>query len=147
MTEVAENLPADPIIAAGVLIMTRSEPRQFLLMRHPDRWDLPKGHAESGETPRQTALREMEEETGLNREAVVLAPDFEHVIEYPVQYANEQQPQQKQVHYFLAWIDQPRNISCTEHDSGRWFEWHPPHSIQKQTIDPLLDSIAQYLSS
>lgn len=35
-------------------------------------WDLPKGGAEAGETPRQAALREVREETGLVLEADAL---------------------------------------------------------------------------
>lgn len=39
---------------------------QYLLIRDPyDNWGLPKGHIEKGETPQQTALREIAEETGL----------------------------------------------------------------------------------
>ena len=42
-----------------------------LLMIHlRDRWDLPKGHVESGESSREAALREVEEETGIRAEAV-----------------------------------------------------------------------------
>ena len=37
--------------------------RNFLLMRHADRWDLPKGHVDPGEKKKQCALRELEEET------------------------------------------------------------------------------------
>jgi 8-oxo-dGTP diphosphatase len=40
---------------------------QVLLVHRPryDDWSLPKGKADPGETPEQTALREVEEETGL----------------------------------------------------------------------------------
>ncbi len=38
---------------------------QFLLMKHPNRYDLPKGHQEEGEDDYQTAMREFNEETGL----------------------------------------------------------------------------------
>ena len=38
--------------------------RGLLICRHGC-WDLPKGHVEAGESLRQTALREVEEETGL----------------------------------------------------------------------------------
>ena len=37
------------IRSCGVLVMTRSSPRKFLLMRHTKRWDLPKGHVDEGE--------------------------------------------------------------------------------------------------
>jgi 8-oxo-dGTP pyrophosphatase MutT (NUDIX family) len=54
----------------GVLI--RNEHGQ-LLMAHATgqkHWDIPKGGAEEGESPRAAALREVQEETG-----IVLAPD------------------------------------------------------------------------
>ena len=137
----------EPVIAAGVLLMTREEPRQFLLMRHPDRWDLPKGHAEQGESPEQTAMREMVEETGLEPHDVELDPDFHFLIEYPVRYPGEDTERLKRVHYFLAWLDQPLNIGCTEHDEARWFDWEPPHEIQSNTVDPLLMKVAEFLQS
>ena len=54
--------------AAGLLLLTRQLPTQFLLLRHADRWDLPKGHVGARrEELMETALRETEEETGLGR--------------------------------------------------------------------------------
>lgn len=40
--------------------------REFLLIQHlAGHWSFPKGHAERGESPLETALRELAEETGL----------------------------------------------------------------------------------
>ncbi|WP_312653202.1 NUDIX domain-containing protein [Proteiniclasticum sp.] len=44
-----------------------NENREFLLIRHKngEHWDFPKGHKEEGESDRETAIREVLEETGL----------------------------------------------------------------------------------
>ncbi|MCR5064713.1 MAG: NUDIX domain-containing protein [Bacteroidales bacterium] len=51
------------IKAAGGIV--RNEENKLLLMRRNDRWDLPKGKVEVGETLAQAAVRETQEETGL----------------------------------------------------------------------------------
>ena len=48
--------------AGGLVTNSRGE---FLLIRRSGLWDLPKGHQEPGEDLEKTALREVEEETGL----------------------------------------------------------------------------------
>lgn len=136
------------VYAAGVLLLTRSAPRQFLLMKHSDRWDLPKGHAEPGETAVQTALREMQEETGIDPSAVSLDANFRHRSVYPVTY--RKQPDkvfEKRLTIFLGWVEQPQTITCSEHAACQWMPWDPPHNIQAQAIDPLLRAVEQYLSN
>lgn len=45
---------------------------EFLLIQDAkDRWTIPKGHIEEGETPKQTAEREITEETGLQKMKVL----------------------------------------------------------------------------
>jgi 8-oxo-dGTP pyrophosphatase MutT (NUDIX family) len=135
------------VAAAGILLVSRGEPRRFLLMRHPDRWDLPKGHAEAGETLRQTALRETEEETGFNKSQIVLDPEFSFSLTYPVNYRRQGYPVvEKTVTYFLGFVDSERPIVCSEHSGYEWFDWSPPHAIQAQTIDPLLAAVAEHWS-
>ncbi len=50
--------------AAGGLVSNRRG--DFLLINRNGLWDLPKGHQEAGEDIRGTALREVEEETGVS---------------------------------------------------------------------------------
>ncbi|MDR0694328.1 MAG: NUDIX domain-containing protein [Prevotellaceae bacterium] len=49
--------------AAGGLV--RKPTGEVLMIYRNNRWDLPKGHREAGETPEETALREVEEECGI----------------------------------------------------------------------------------
>jgi len=49
--------------AAGGLVCNRRG--DFLLIRRYDMWDLPKGHQEKGEAMETTAIREVQEETGV----------------------------------------------------------------------------------
>lgn len=120
----------------------------FLLMRHADRWDLPKGHAEPGESPVQTAIRETEEETGITADQLQLDPNFRFSITYPVRVRRfGDRPIEKTVHLFLAYIDDLREIRCTEHAGYQWFHWPPSGPIQAQTIDPLLAAAARHLAN
>lgn len=53
--------------AGGVVVRTIGGVVHALVIRDPyQRWGLPKGHAEAGETRCQTAVREVREETGLD---------------------------------------------------------------------------------
>jgi 8-oxo-dGTP pyrophosphatase MutT (NUDIX family) len=52
------------VYAAGGLV--RNENGEILLIFRNGRWDFPKGKSKKGEKPRQTAIREVMEETGLS---------------------------------------------------------------------------------
>ena len=134
--------------AAGILLMaTSNQPWEFLLLRHPDRWDLPKGHCESGESYRQAALRETSEETGIPADAIQLDPQFVFEISYPVRYRKHgDRVFNKHVCYFLGYLSGKPKLQLTEHPDARWFQWDPPHQIQSETIDPLLAAVAKHLA-
>jgi 8-oxo-dGTP pyrophosphatase MutT (NUDIX family) len=139
--------PPPPRRAAGLLILTRRPPRQFLLLRHADRWDLPKGHCDPGESDLQTALRETQEETGLAPEQIRVDPNFRYELSYPVQYdPPDGERFQKHVVYLLGEVEAPFTPELTEHLSHRWFPWQPPQRIQAQTIDPLLAAVHRHRS-
>ena len=131
--------------AAGIIVFARTEPLSFLLLQHKDRWDLPKGHAEPGETLIETALRETEEETGIPAADIDIDGDFEFKIQYLVS-SEQRGTYHKCVTYFLGFTDRRPEILPTEHIGYAWFPW-PAGQIQAQTIDPLLAAVKRHLDN
>jgi 8-oxo-dGTP pyrophosphatase MutT (NUDIX family) len=134
--------------SCGFLIVTGDPIDSFLLMKHPDRWDLPKGHVDPGETDLQCALRELEEETGISESQLNVDPDFVFERHYPVQgerYGAPGELLEKSLLIFLGHVPERVHPTLTEHENYRWFDWMPPHQIQQQTIDPLLSALESYL--
>ena len=70
------KLPTVDEVSAGGLVLDpkSAEPRAVLISHHDRRgrviWSLPKGHIEEGETPEIAAIREVQEETGIEAEIV-----------------------------------------------------------------------------
>jgi len=136
------------VMSCGFLLLRREPELSFLLMRHPTRWDLPKGHVEEGENEMQCAYRELHEETGIKEEDIDYDENFRFTLEYPV--VDRQDPEKtahKTLVIFLGWLRHPVSIEVTEHDSYQWFRWDPPHAVQGQTIDPLLSSVEAFLGN
>lgn len=136
------------IKSCGVLLVKGRPPREFLLMRHADRLDLPKGHIEPGESDLECALREMEEETGIPRQRVEIDLEFRFTTEYLVRPKRFQyEPCLKTCIIFLGLVSDDTTIVTTEHLGYEWWRWNPPHRIQVNTIDPLLTALEEFLRS
>lgn len=117
-------------------------------MKHPSRWDLPKGHVDPGETDLQCALRELEEETSIRHDDIEVDPDFVFENKYLVnqkRYGGKGLVE-KTLKIYLGRLIRPVEIVVTEHDGFKWFNWKPPHRIQDWTIDPLLSAVNEHLA-
>lgn len=138
----------EPIKACGVLVLRRQPELQFLLMRHVDRWDLPKGHRDEGESDEECALRELREETGISSDAIALAPDFQFTIHYPARDRKRKNAiAMKRVVIYLAAALRPVQVTTTEHPDFAWFPWSPPHRFDQPTIDGLLGSVEAFFAT
>ena len=133
------------IKSCGFLIVRDDPSPSFLLMRHPNRWDLPKGRVDPGETNFECALRELEEETGITAADIEVDEEFRFKHKYAVTDKRyDDASRKKTLIIYLAKLIQSVEIKVTEHDDFEWVIWDPPHRIQEKTIDPLLEQVAGY---
>lgn len=128
--------------SCGVLVLREEPQREFLLLRHPKRWDLPKGHVDPGESDLQCALRELWEETGIEAADIRIDPDFYYITNYAV--IDRGASRIKSLVILLGYLNRDTPIVVTEHQGYQWFPWRPPHQIQAQTIDPLLAEVDRF---
>ncbi len=83
-------------ISAGAVICTVENTMLYYLIIKDNHgnYGFPKGHVEDGETLKETAVREIKEETGVD---VTILPRFREVAGYVMPNGIE-----KEVHYFLS---------------------------------------------
>lgn len=128
----------DWIEAAGGVIQTSDD--RYLLIHRRGYLDLPKGKIDPGETPIVTAIREIEEETGLTDLELVspLSPTY-HI------YSLAENWILKKTHWFHFTLakEQPLRLQTEEDiDEGKWMH---PDQIKKSwtliypSLHPLLE--------
>jgi len=82
-------------------------------------WDFPKGHVDKGETEIETAIRELEEETGIKN--IILLDNFRKTINYTIQKRDRKIS--KEVVFFIATtVETEINLSHEHVDYG-WFDF------------------------
>src|SRR3989338_7748810 len=113
-----------------VLFREKNTERYYLLLHYPGgHWDFPKGHVEKDEKERETAARELLEETGIS------TPEFSQGFRESVSYKyyKGRKLSNKQVIFFLAKTDfKDIKLSHEHHD----FIWLPyDAALKKLTFD------------
>ena len=123
------------IWAAGGGVYRRRDSRiEVVLVARPRErlWALPKGKPESGETIAQTALREVEKETGLDVD--LDGPEPIGSIRYSYLLGEEGVRVDKIVHHFLM---QPRGGDLAGHDHEYdLVDWYDAHEACKRMTFP-----------
>lgn len=132
----------------GIVVFRREGGRiWYLLLHHSGRyWNFPKGRQEAGESQRQTALRELEEETGITE--IKLIRGFRDGYDYNFQ--GNRRPNEgmvyKQAIFFLGQTLQREVIISDEHQNFGWFGYAA--ALKKMTYKPgrdLLQHAHQFL--
>ena len=108
--------------AGGVVIRHSTHGPELVLGRrrrdhHHSSWSLPKGTPDDGETPPETALREVTEETGLEVRIVDTIGDIHY------RFVRDGRRIDKTVHYYLMEVT-GGDLADHDHefDEVRWFE-------------------------
>jgi len=105
--------------AGGVVIKKKDDGIKILLIKdNYGHWTWPKGHTEDGETPKETALREINEETGLKNVKIL---DTLGEQKYKFNLNNEEVF--KTVSIFLVEFlgNEEIKIQTSEIEKGKWF--------------------------
>ena len=107
--------------SAGIIFFRKIQGRvNFLLLNYPSgHWDLVKGHIENDEDPKDTAIRESKEETGITD--IKFIDGFKEEIEYYFQYNNENI--HKKVIFFLSETKQNKIVLSDEHLDFIWLDF------------------------
>jgi 8-oxo-dGTP pyrophosphatase MutT (NUDIX family) len=103
----------------GIVPLTyRADCWEVFLVRHLNggHWSFPKGHEEKGESPKETAERELKEETGME---VIRYLDTPYVVE-KYQFHHEGVPVDKTVRFYLAEVTPNYILQAEEISEGKW---------------------------
>ncbi|MBI2640219.1 MAG: NUDIX domain-containing protein [Candidatus Sungbacteria bacterium] len=112
---------AEREISAGAIVFRREGKEiKFLLLYHGrGYWNFPKGKIEKGERLFQTFLREVEEETGISRKDMKIAPNFRTTDKYL--FFRGGRPVFKIVIFYLVETKKQAIAVSKEHDGYAWF--------------------------
>ncbi len=120
--------PTKPVTSAGGVILD-SEGRVLMLHRKQEgTWVLPKGRVEPGESLRQTALREVEEETGLKDVKVVKEIGL---VRYMFFWRPDNVNYRKTVHYFIMRLNGSAADSIKLEEDFSEHAWRPVDEAAK----------------
>jgi 8-oxo-dGTP pyrophosphatase MutT (NUDIX family) len=106
-----DNVVCGLLVRSGrVLLVHRNQLKRWA----PNRWDLPGGHVEDGESDVTAVIRELKEELGVD------------ASESQVHRVAQLQGDSYDLRIFVvrAWSGDPENCATNEHDDLNWFTEH-----------------------
>lgn len=107
--------------SAGILLFREESGKKLVLLLHypSGHWDFIKGRIEKGESPREAALREAREETGITD--IEFIDGYEERIQYRYQY--DGRTVHKEVIFFLARTSTSEVTVSDEHLDFTWLDF------------------------
>jgi 8-oxo-dGTP pyrophosphatase MutT (NUDIX family) len=117
------------------------------LLLHYDagHWDFPKGNREPGETRQETAIREIEEETGISVAKLTFYA-FEKTINYV--YRRENTTIFKTVTFFLAESTEKSATLSWEHQGFQWLPYEEAlNTLTYDSARKVLEAVHTYMNT
>ena len=131
-----ENLPYRANV--GVMVLNKSGD-VFVAQRlehYANAWQMPQGGIDPGEAPAEAALRELEEETGINSSKVVILSETQNWISYELpanlipKLWNGQFRGQKQKWFLMRFLGEDTDIDIeTEEPEFSAWKWIAPSAL------------------
>ena len=112
------------VIAGGGKVLNASE--RILFIFRNGKWDLPKGKAESNETIDKTALREVEEETGIKGLSITKPLDITYHI-----FKRNNQYQIKKTYWFEMFSEYEGDLKPQLNEGITKVKWIGPKKLKK----------------
>jgi tRNA nucleotidyltransferase (CCA-adding enzyme) len=119
----------------GVVIVLKEEENKFLILKHEPKpnhedqkgnWSFPKGHHEGKETPKETALREVAEETGITEVSLLDIPLIHE--EYGITYSDKKNFKVNE--YFIGFVKEKKvTIQESEINTYKWATYEEAMNI------------------
>jgi len=138
----------DTISAGVIIVMEREGIWYFLLLEAYGFWDFPKGIVEKGEEEIKTALREVEEETGIKPDQLEFLWGYESKDSRPYRGGR------KIARYFIAksktdkvFLPVSPELGKPEHDSFGWFTYEEAKNKVGDRVRPILEWAYKIINS
>lgn len=137
---------------AGVILRKKiGKENYFLLLfsRWGKKWSIPKGHIDRNETPMQTMVRELYEETHIPFAAISLDEGFQLDLSYKLQKPTRKCPDgNKRVRLFAALLTSDIDIRLSkEHTKYIWCTYKEACSILPSEMTRALNTYIQFKTS
>ncbi|MFN5416053.1 MAG: NUDIX hydrolase [Flavobacteriia bacterium] len=131
----------DFVEAAGGIVRRKEK---YLFIKRNGIWDIPKGKMEEGESPEESAIREIEEECGIFCEKV------EELITITYHtYVYDGKPTIKKTYWYALNFDGKKKLSAQKEEGitkAKWLKKDKVMELREETFPSIVDVIDYYFA-